>query len=209
MINKIYIYVFINVTPGPEYGFMYIGITIDPDRRCVQHLNADSLFGNKVRKYDFDFEILESVDSWEEAFKAEKYYIKELNTQWPNGYNITPGGDGNGGCLKGKKLSPEHIEKIRKAALKHYEEHPETIEKLRKAALKHYEEHPESIQKRMETKRRNGNDKHSQETREKIRRGNTGKKLSPETIEKRNRTRRINKAIQEMEKLDQECFPVV
>lgn len=50
----------------------------------------------------------------------------------------------------------------------------------------------ESIKKSNATKKKNGTDRHSLETIEKIRSGNIGKKLSPESIAKRTATRKAN-----------------
>lgn len=44
-------------------------------------------------------EIIDIVYSKEELNEKEKYWIKKLNTKWPNGYNFTDGGDGNSGPM--------------------------------------------------------------------------------------------------------------
>lgn len=70
----------------------------------------------------FGFEILKECDDKELNF-WEKYYIKELNTKVPYGYNMTDGGDSTyemtdeirkkiSAALKGKPKSPEHIAKV-------------------------------------------------------------------------------------------------
>lgn len=51
-----------------------------------------------VRKYgiqNFEFTILIFCFD-EDRFQYEKDYIKRYNSQVPNGYNITPGGEGGG-----------------------------------------------------------------------------------------------------------------
>lgn len=83
------------------------------------------------RKYgieNFDKEIIEEIEDDEKQLKIderEKFWIKELNTISPNGYNIAEGGEG--GCfkvkeetkqiisqkLKGKKKTKEHIKNMR------------------------------------------------------------------------------------------------
>jgi|SRR5581483_7033490 len=40
--------------------------------------------------------ILDGIETLKEAKSFERYYIKELNTQKPNGYNMTKGGNGSG-----------------------------------------------------------------------------------------------------------------
>lgn len=80
-------------------GFSYIGISKDPDRRFQNHFGAASHIGNALRKhgiFNFDFEIIDQVGTYEEAFELEIKYIAELNTMCPNGYNLTSGGEGRG-----------------------------------------------------------------------------------------------------------------
>lgn len=55
----------------------------------------------------FGFEILKECDDKELDY-WEKYYVKELNTKAPNGYNLTDGGDG----LKGYSPSEETKRKL-------------------------------------------------------------------------------------------------
>lgn len=82
-------------------GKRYIGKSTDIEARRQKHLrNAkdgrESYFYNALRKYglkQFDFEVLEEC-SEEELNEREKHYIDLYNTLYPNGYNLTPGGDG-------------------------------------------------------------------------------------------------------------------
>lgn len=48
---------------------------------------------NKYGEQNFKFYVLEECQK-RSLNKLEKYYIKELNTKIPNGYNMTDGGDG-------------------------------------------------------------------------------------------------------------------
>jgi group I intron endonuclease len=93
---------------------------------------------NAIQKYgklNFEFEIIHIVNSLDELNQLEVKYIKEFNSLTPNGYNIKDGGNnrspsletrqkisktlsGRIGCtkgrsspLKGRKQSPELIEK--------------------------------------------------------------------------------------------------
>lgn len=114
-------------------GKQYVGQTNDMKKRDYQWFNtnwfyAGSLITNARNKYgteNFKTEILKECDTQDELNQWEQYYIKELNTKYPNGYNLTDGGDGNSGyqmtdegkarisaALKGKKKSEEHIRKI-------------------------------------------------------------------------------------------------
>ena len=98
----------------------------------------------KYGKENFKKEILCKCKNINEAIKKEKYWIKKLNSFYPNGYNISAGGDG-GDVLshnpnklkiiekkkghipwnKGKKMSDVTKKKIRKSKLKFFKEHPE------------------------------------------------------------------------------------
>lgn len=109
-----YIYVIENLINGK----MYIGQTSDPDVRKRRHLNGyetgcHALY-NAVSKYgkeSFDFNLLEQIETIEQANNQEKRWIEALGTMSPNGYNLRYGGDAGG------KPSLETIEKIRQANL--------------------------------------------------------------------------------------------
>lgn len=64
---------------------------------------------NKYGVDNFGFEILKECDDKELDY-WEKYYIKELNTKVPYGYNMTDGGEAS--WVKGKHLSEEWKRKI-------------------------------------------------------------------------------------------------
>lgn len=80
-------------------GKLYIGCTNDFERRKTAHLQLRKtekcLFHDMINKHGKDsflWEIIEIVNSQEKAYEREQYYIKELNTVFPNGYNMTIGG---------------------------------------------------------------------------------------------------------------------
>ena len=102
-------------------------------------------FVKKYGKKDFKLEQILSVSSLEEANKQEIFQIKENDCIWPKGYNISPGGDGNGGCLKGDK-NPSKRPEVRAKRKKSMKE---ANEKRSKALTgRHYsKEHCESISK--------------------------------------------------------------
>ncbi len=103
----------------------YIGETkeANPETRWKRHLNTISkgrgcpALQDAVIKYgieNFKFEVL-IICFDEDRFEYEKQYIKKYNSIVPNGYNILEGGLGGGG-FKGKKHTPETLEKISKTS---------------------------------------------------------------------------------------------
>lgn len=103
----------------------------------------------------FGFEILKECDDKELDF-WETYYIKELNTKAPNGYNLTDGGDGCKGYSPSeetkKKMSEAHKGEINHFYGKHHSE--ETKRKISEAhkgkqswnkGIKHTEETKKKI----------------------------------------------------------------
>lgn len=80
----------------------------------LKHSYAGPAINNARAKYGldaFDFEILKECED-EELNYWEKYYIKELNTRVPYGYNMTDGGDGNSFICKDEKEMNEIRHKI-------------------------------------------------------------------------------------------------
>lgn len=81
-------------------GKRYIGVTIDPDRRWKQHTNPKSKKNSAIKdaivkygKENFTMTLL-CFDEDKIIDNLEREAIKHFNTQIPNGYNITIGGDG-------------------------------------------------------------------------------------------------------------------
>ena len=82
---------------------MYIGMTIRPlQERIKDHYNEtiykQTKFGNALRKYDkdiFEWSIIDQANSVEELSELEIKYIKQFNTYKGEGYNSSPGGNGN------------------------------------------------------------------------------------------------------------------
>ena len=70
---------------------LYIGQTIRSiEERFNEHKYENSLIGNAIRKYgesNFTIELIESCSSKEELNASESYWIAELNSKIPNGYN--------------------------------------------------------------------------------------------------------------------------
>lgn len=96
-------------------GKKYVGLTTDLKVRenvwnNFSHHYAGKAINAARAKYGvdaFDFEILKECDDKELDF-WETYYIKELNTKVPYGYNMTEGGEGR----NGSSVSEETKKKI-------------------------------------------------------------------------------------------------
>lgn len=100
------IYIATNVMNGKQY----VGQTIDFKQRLMWHLHSSSKhhFGRAIRKHgqeNFEFEQLEYPA--EELNQWEKYWIAQLGTFSPGGYNHTTGGD----CFKMSEATKEKISK--------------------------------------------------------------------------------------------------
>lgn len=177
-------------------GKQYVGQTDNLKRREQHWKSLSFVYGNKKfseerNKYgleNFSLEILAIVDTREEAWALEQTYIKELNTKYPNGYNIC---DGGGGAL-GYKHTDDSKKKIADNNARYWlgrhrsEETKEIISRKSKERLKDPTNHP-MYGKRGEDSPRYG--KHlSEETKKKIGEANKislkGKHLSDETKKK-------------------------
>ena len=104
--GEIYRIWFINDPSGKSY----IGQTVTGARNRVRQHIAEAFDGNKggcplldkaTRKFGSDnmrFEILSNNIYTREALDAaEKFWIREYNSQAPNGYNVKAGGQGGDG----------------------------------------------------------------------------------------------------------------
>ena len=126
------IYLRTNKINGKKYVGQATNLKVrQRDWNCLTQPYAGTAINAARAKYGldaFDFEILKECDD-DELDYWEKYYIKELNTKVPYGYNLTDGGGGTSGyifslteeqkkkiseALKGRKLSEETKDKISK-----------------------------------------------------------------------------------------------
>lgn len=83
-------------------GKSYVGVTKDLATRIREH----ALRAKKEQYANLDLyqawntlgiprvEVLALAEGQEEGFELERYFIKQLNTKTPNGYNMTDGGSG-------------------------------------------------------------------------------------------------------------------
>ena len=150
----------------------------------------------KKRPETLKEEYIKTCYSDSEMNDDEKYYIKLYKTLWPNGYNLSEGGDGVIPCeetkkkisesLKGKILSEEVRKKISES-LKGKQFSEATRRKLsEKNKGKH---HSEESRRKMSESRRGENNPHygkkmTEETKKKLLATHLGKPLSDETKEK-------------------------
>ncbi len=115
-------------------GKRYVGQSVNTTHRIWEHkrklktrIHANEHLQRAWNKYGegaFSFEVIETCDK-EELDEKERYYIKEFGTQdRTKGYNIESGGCCHkelsaetkkkiSGALKGRKLPPEVVEKLR------------------------------------------------------------------------------------------------
>ena len=81
-------------------GKIYVGKTKRKlEIRVKEHIYGvkGSYIDSAIKKYgikNFEVSILEECNSMEELNEREKFWIRELNSKVPNGYNLTEGGDG-------------------------------------------------------------------------------------------------------------------
>ena len=80
-------------------GKLYVGQTINFERRMSEHSKAkdNTYLHNSIGRYGWDnfkTEILKDNIPGNDLDLYEQYYIRELNTMIPNGYNLTSGGNG-------------------------------------------------------------------------------------------------------------------
>lgn len=90
---------FIYVITNTQNGKQYVGQTNNPHKRWMAHKNQGKIseypLYRAMRKYGIDsfkFEIIEETTT-DFVNEREVYWIKQLNSLSPNGYNLTPGGE--------------------------------------------------------------------------------------------------------------------
>ena len=91
-------------------GKVYIGVSKNLKSRWINHQNAVN-YGSKLHEAirneginNFDFFHLADCFTRKDAELFEKDLIKELNTRYPHGYNLTDGGGGTTGRKVSEKL---------------------------------------------------------------------------------------------------------
>lgn len=134
-------------------GKKYVGQTVQPlEIRFNQHARQKTFIGRSIRKHgkeNFRYGVIKSCASKSEMDYWEKFFIKNLQTKSPTGYNLTDGGEGCTGFAeevraqmsakrKGVPKSPEHRINI---ALSHRRTTPyqNLIKEIEKRKLKYFE----------------------------------------------------------------------
>lgn len=174
-------------------GKQYVGQTKDFERREYNWYNTNWEYAGKCinaarEKYgteNFTTDILKECSTQEESNKWEMYYIKELNTKVPNGYNLTDGGEGSIGCVFSDERK-KRLSEIMKGENNHFFGKHHTEETKRKIAEKAKgRKHTEEAKKKMKGRPSPNKGKHlSEETRQKLREFHLGMKASEETRKK-------------------------
>lgn len=84
-------------------GKIYVGQTKKSlKERFQEHSCTDYPIGRGIRKYgkeNFTIEPLEECETREQLNECEIFWIAELKSKSPNGYNLTDSGDGVSGCI--------------------------------------------------------------------------------------------------------------
>jgi group I intron endonuclease len=169
-----YIYCIVNKVNGK----MYVGKMSKVVKYSKSYMGSGKLIKKAIEKYGKDSfikEILEENVAKEDLSFREMFWIKNLNTKLPNGYNLTDGGEG----FIGLKRSQSQIEKHRKA-ITGKKASFETRNKMSQAhkGKKKSAEHVLHVSKAL-----------------------TGRKLSPEHVEKLAAAHRGKKISEEQKKM--------
>ena len=85
-------------------GMQYVGLTRRTvlERRVFEHRSSsrrgagkENTLAHAMRTYGedvFSFRVIQRVQGLKALSAAERYWIREYNTNWPNGYNVKKGG---------------------------------------------------------------------------------------------------------------------
>lgn len=138
------IYLIRNITDGMQYVGKTTKTAAYRWKRHVYRatkLEVATYLHNTIRKHgaeNFRVEILSRATNPEILNVLEKFWIRELNTKAPNGYNLTDGGEGISGFKISEETKKKHRAVVRpspshRKGAKHSEE---TRKKMSESALK-------------------------------------------------------------------------
>ncbi len=172
---------FIYVIENLLNGKMYVGQTINLERRMLGHLSSSSTCRYlkraliKYRPENFEMAVVERCGSREVSNSREMFWIQELGTMVPAGYNLKEGGESAGrpGVEAKRKMSESARNRSRGFD-------KEWRESMRRAQLGR--KHPEEVKRKISDAHKGIG--HSEETKEKLRQINLGKSLSEECKKK-------------------------
>ena len=142
------IYSITNTTNGKTY----IGKTNNLRKRCSAHFSecptAHSALTEDVKKYGCKVFVVEVLaKAYDQiADKIEDFFINQIGTLHPNGYNKCGGGN------KGKSVSEATLQSLREAQRKRFS-NPEEKRKLSEAQLKRFKD-PEARKKLSEAQKK-------------------------------------------------------
>jgi len=112
--RKKYVYFYIYIVTNLLNNKQYIGQHASNDE-SDSYYGSGKILERSIKKYgknNFKREIIQYCDYEMELDECEIYWIKELNTKVPNGYNLTDGGEGSRGMIMSlttrKKISKSH-----------------------------------------------------------------------------------------------------
>jgi group I intron endonuclease len=194
-------YGFIYIIENKVNGKAYVGKTVDLEERYKAHSRGDpriKLLFKAIKKYGFDlfiFSVVESCGSLEELDNREKFWIQDLQTLAPNGYNLTTGGTGG-------KLAPEveikRVEKLRGKG------RPNSLSKMGSNNPAYGKKASEETRQKMSIAHSGKNNhffgkEHSQESKDRMRKASVRENLSEETLSKM-RNAQIGKRLSEKTK---------
>lgn len=159
----------------------YVGQSVDIDKRWYAHKNnskyeSNIYLYNAMKKHgldNFTFDVIESDIPLDKINEREEFWIKELSTLRPNGYNLTLGGEGTKGyvmsdntktliSIKAKErydsMSPEE----KKEMINRLPKTGGDLDKMNEGFIKWLENSHDEVEKRIknsvQTKKENGYD---------------------------------------------------
>jgi group I intron endonuclease len=106
-----YIYCITNNINGKQY----VGLTTRNVNESKSYYGSGIHINRAIKRYgksNFNKDILEEITDKDKLSTRERYWINELNTISPNGYNLTDGGE------RGYTISDESLETMSKKARK-------------------------------------------------------------------------------------------
>ena len=175
--------------------------------RAYSPRNRNVFWKNVAFKYGYDVEILKTFDNIQDADEEERRLIALYGKKADGGLlcNLADGGEGNAGApkppswkekmsllMKGRKLSKEHIDKLKKAhtGRKLSEEHKKAIS-LSSKKLKNFKLlDPEVVKKAREALSKVKKKPRTKEHQDKINEANRGQKRSLEARKKMSEARK-------------------